>query len=154
MGSVGNPHPEAAWGEVIGPPEARSRRCYTPAVAGALAGRSERWARQLVSDSVVDGYREAGGWNRVFLDAESFESLGGRRGWWPPAEPDGKREWQELASSQERDLDVATARIKELAGRISSLEARLRVAERDRDEALSMVESLASMAKGKRPNST
>lgn len=151
MGLPERPQPGAPWpngehGEVVGP-EPTYARCFTPDVAGAIAGRSSKWARGLAARGKVTGYRESGGHKRVFLDAASFETFGSREGWWPPPLPPAELDWQALAAQQEKDLEGLRRRLLELQEEHATTKAHVEALRAELDDTLSMVSRLAEMAR-------
>lgn len=135
---LGSAFPEAANGEVYGP---SGRRCYTPAVAGRLAGKTRRWATGL------EAFQEDGGHRRRFIDATMFEELGVAEGWWPPGGPPSVDDWQTIAREQERDLESLRASNESLTAEVDRLRAELERTMADKARALKMVADLANMAK-------
>ena len=109
----GEPWPDASFGEVVGPAP-NFARSYTPSVAAPLVGRSAKWAKWLINQGKVSGYRESAGHRRWFLDAEAFESFCNAQGLWPPKSLSDDPDWQVLALRQERDLEELRATIRAL----------------------------------------
>ncbi len=135
---LGSPFSEALNGEVYGP---NGRRCYTPAVAGRLAGKTRRWANG------IDAFQEGSGHRRRFIDAKTFEEPGVAEGRWPPAGLPPVDDRQTIAREQERDLETLRASNESLTTEVDRLRCELERATADKARALQMVADLANMAK-------
>lgn len=145
--SPGGPWPEAQYGEVYGP---SGERCYLSKQAGRLAGgKTDKWAKGLLSSNVVAGEKEVSGHRRVFLHAASFEAYGRQEGWWPPTAVPGdsaESTW-ELLLRQGSDLEQVRKELAEALHERDRLRREIASITTSNNELLEMVERLARMAR-------